>query len=74
MVYLREGHEQFLAATNDKRPPPWRMLSHGRSIRPAEPARWVGACVCAVVGDAVAGWTLFQALQWQDECVTDCCR
>ena len=41
VVYLREGHEQFLAATNAKRPPPWRTLSQGRSMRPAEPARWV---------------------------------
>lgn len=40
VVYLREGHERYLQDTNDKRPPPWATLRHGRSIRPAEPCRW----------------------------------
>ena len=39
VVYLPEGHQQYLAATNDKRPPPAQTLRHGRSMRPAEPCR-----------------------------------
>lgn len=37
VVYLRQGHERFLTATNDKRPPPWQALRGGRAMRPAEP-------------------------------------
>lgn len=25
VVYLREGHEQYLRNTNDKRQPPWQV-------------------------------------------------
>lgn len=38
-VYLREGHEQYLAAQNDKRPPPWQLLRRQGRLRPAEPCR-----------------------------------
>lgn len=50
MVYLREGHDQFLEETRDKRPPPWQLLPGGRSMRAAEPCRWAVWAVwfCAV--------------------------
>ncbi len=38
VVYLREGHAAYLAATHDKRRPPWQeVMSRGRdSMRAAE--------------------------------------
>ena len=42
VVYLREGHAQYLARTNDKRAPPWQSVRHGRTMRPAEPCLVVG--------------------------------
>ncbi len=46
VVYLREGHAQYLQNTNDKRQPPWqvRRRQEGRGA-PVELGRWLGAAL-----------------------------
>ena len=57
VVYLREGHAQFLANTNDKRQPPWQGLARvGGALRAAEPCRVVA--VDCVISDDGHDYTL----------------
>ncbi|GAB4817147.1 hypothetical protein N2152v2_004193 [Parachlorella kessleri] len=57
VVYLREGHAQYLANTNDKRPPPWQQsVGRGRGMRPANPCRVVA--VDYVISDDGHDYTL----------------
>lgn len=66
VVYLREGHAQYLSNTNDKRQPPWQAVTRGRAMRGAEPCRLVA--VDYVISDDGQDYTLARlTLVFNDE-------